>query len=192
MRPDGRQYGAHGRRLYSTWSLHFRQSYSEIILPCPPTPVKAFPRFALPSHRLYTEITGSYPQLPQSFQQPQSIVLQWIPGFFQNYAGPELVVFYSAKASISPALCLVFPTVLLRRGRGLPGPWLPWPCPGRFGRGKPLPYPCLPHLRMSGDALHKRACIHHFSFIILHCLFLFRPKSGLNRKRLASPKGSQS
>ena len=191
MRPDGRQYGAHGRRLYSTWSLHFRQSYSVSILPFSPQSVKAFPRFytlQVPS----PYITGSYPQLPQSFQQPQSIVVQGIPGFFQNYAGPELVVFYSAKASISPALCLVFPTVLLRRGRGLPGPWLPWPCPGRFGRGKPLPYPRLPHLRMSGDALHKRACIHHFSFIILHCLFLFRPKSGLNRKRLASPKGSQS
>ena len=26
------------------------------------------------------------------------------------------------------------------RGRGLPGPWLPWHCPGKFGRGKPLPY----------------------------------------------------
>ena len=33
-------------------------------------------------------------------------------------------------------------TILLRcgRGRGLPGPWLPWHCPGKFGRGKPLPY----------------------------------------------------
>ena len=33
-------------------------------------------------------------------------------------------------------------TILLRcgRGRGLPGPWLPWYCPGGFGRGKPLPY----------------------------------------------------
>ena len=99
MRPDGRQYGAHGRRLYSTWSLHFRQSYSRFILPCPPTPVKAFPRFALPSHRLYTEITGSYPQLPQSFQQPQPVVVQGIPCFFQNYAGPELVVFYPAKVA---------------------------------------------------------------------------------------------
>lgn len=102
MRPDGRQNGAHGRRLYSTWSLHFRQSYSEIILPCPPTPVKAFPRFALPSHRLYPEITGSYPQLPQSFQQPQPVVVQGIPGFFQNYAGPELVVFYHTKETLYP------------------------------------------------------------------------------------------
>ena len=33
-------------------------------------------------------------------------------------------------------------TILLHcgRGRGLPGPWLPWHCPGKFGRGKPLPY----------------------------------------------------
>ena len=55
-----------------------------------------------------------------------------------------MVVFYSAKASISPALCLVFPTVLLRSGRGLPGPLSPWHCPGRFGRGKPLPYASNP------------------------------------------------
>ena len=26
------------------------------------------------------------------------------------------------------------------RGRGLPGPLVPWHCPGGFGRGKPLPY----------------------------------------------------
>ena len=45
-----------------------------------------------------------------------------------------------------PAAGIHCRTSLLRcgRGRGLPGPLSPWHCPGRFGRGKPLPYASNP------------------------------------------------
>ena len=45
--------------------------------------------------------------------------------------------------------CAQFLEMLCGRGRGLPGPRVAWFCPGRFGRGKPLPY--APQSKKSGN-----------------------------------------
>ena len=52
------------------------------------------------------------------------------------------------------------------RGRGLPGPWLPWRCPREFGRGKPLPYAQQPKKCDKVQGLHFSLFIHHYSLIV--------------------------
>ena len=56
----------------------------------------------------------------------------WLGGFH--------VRAYPGQAAFPPPGVLPHFLWCCGRGRGLPGPWLPWNCPGEFGRGKPLPY----------------------------------------------------
>ena len=62
-----------------------------------------------------------------------------------------------------------------RRGRGLPGPLLPWDCPGESGRGKPLPYHGLPGMHPRYQNLCRYAAHHNSSLFILNSSF-FRPE----------------
>ena len=64
--------------------------------------------------------------------------LPWAAGPIARWV-PQLGLPWPSSVPAAGSFCR---TILLRcgRGRGLPGPWLPWHCPGKFGRGKPLPY----------------------------------------------------
>ena len=77
-------------------------------------------------------------------------------------------IFFSTQ-SLPPGGSEKIPPHLLLccgRGRGLPGPWLPWRCPREFGRGKPLPYAQQPKKCDKVQGLHSSFFIHHYSLII--------------------------
>ena len=62
------------------------------------------------------------------------------PGQLALQLGGFHVRAYHGEAAFPPPEAWTHPLWCCGRGRGLPGPWLPWYCPGGFGRGKPLPY----------------------------------------------------